>query len=76
MFVKQPTMADLFTQLGLESSDEAIESFIEQHKGLNETTYLHRAPYWNDAQVAFLKEALIEDAAWAEVIDELNARLH
>nr|WP_136249452.1 DUF2789 family protein [Ningiella ruwaisensis] len=76
MFVKQPTLSDLFTQSGLERSDEAIESFIKQHKGLNETTYSHRAPYWNDAQVAFLKEALIEDAAWAEVIDKLNARLH
>ncbi|MDM7859833.1 DUF2789 domain-containing protein [Alteromonas sp. ASW11-36] len=76
MFTHQPTMADLFTQLGLDNSEAAIDAFIEKHKGLNETTYLHRAPYWNAAQVAFLKESIIEDAAWAEVIDELNARLH
>ncbi len=76
MFTKQPTMTDLFTQLGLDSSEEAVEKFIEDHKGLNQSTYLHQAPYWNNAQTTFLKEAIVEDAAWAEVIDELNARLH
>lgn len=69
-------MADLFSQLGLDSAADSIEAFIEEHKGLNRGTYLHQAPYWNNAQTTFLKEAIIEDAAWAEVIDELNARLH
>ncbi|MFC3093790.1 DUF2789 domain-containing protein [Alteromonas sediminis] len=76
MFTQQPTLADLFTQLGLDNSEDGIDAFIEQHKGLNQTTYLHKASFWNGAQVAFLKEAIIEDAAWAEVIDELNTRLH
>ncbi|MBT0585257.1 DUF2789 domain-containing protein [Alteromonas oceanisediminis] len=76
MDINQPSMSDLFQQLGLKSDDESIEQFIEKHKGLNKTTYLHKADYWNDAQRTFLKEALVEDALWAEVIDELNVRLH
>ena len=32
MFTEQPTMSSLFEQLGLASSDEAIENFIETHK--------------------------------------------
>ncbi|MGB3725914.1 MAG: DUF2789 family protein, partial [Glaciecola sp.] len=35
-----------------------------------------RLDYWNEGQRAFLKEAILEDASWAEVIDELNVRLH
>ncbi len=76
MDIQQPSMSDLFEQLGLESDKEAIDAFIDSHKGLNDTTYLHKAPYWNEAQRAFLKEALVDDAMWAEVIDELNASLH
>lgn len=76
MYTEQANMTDLFQQLGLESDEASIDSFIDEHKGLNQSTYLHEAPYWNKAQQAFLKEAIIEDANWAEVIDELNIRLH
>lgn len=36
---------------------------------------LYRAPFWTPAQRSFLKEEIIDDADWAGVIDELNARL-
>ncbi|MGQ8363676.1 DUF2789 domain-containing protein [Glaciecola sp. 1036] len=76
MLTEQPSIEDLFQQLGLKNDQAAIDAFIEEHKGLNDNVYLHKAPYWNESQSAFLKEAIVEDAAWAEVIDELNARLH
>ena len=66
----------LFSQLGLGSSDEEIAEFFETHRGLNKSQHLHEAPYCNESQSAFLKDAIIEDAAWAEVIDQLNAELH
>lgn len=76
MFTEQPTMNSLFSQLGLGSSDEEIAEFFETHRGLNKSQHLHEAPYWNESQSAFLKDSILEDAAWAEVIDQLNAELH
>ncbi|WP_137166687.1 DUF2789 domain-containing protein [Salinimonas lutimaris] len=76
MLTEQPTMEDLFEQLGLDSSSEAIDAFIAKHKGMNESRHIERAPFWNDGQRAFLEEAIEEDANWVVVIDELNAQLH
>lgn len=69
------TINDLFAQLGLESSDEAIEKFIETHQ-LDKDEELIDADFWNDKQRMFLKEEWKLDAVWVEVIDELNVRLH
>lgn len=69
------TMNELFAQLGLDSSDEAIEKFIAAHQ-LDEDTQLDKAPFWNDSQMAFVREEWRKDAVWAMVLDELNARLH
>ncbi|WP_230655879.1 DUF2789 domain-containing protein [Psychrobacter sp. I-STPA10] len=69
------TMNDLFAQLGLESSDEAIEQFIAEHQ-LDKDEELIDADFWNEKQRMFLKEEWQLDAVWVEVIDELNVRLH
>lgn len=69
------TMNELFAQLGLDSSDEAIEQFIATHQ-LDEDTQLDQAAFWNDGQMAFIREEWRKDAVWAMVLDELNARLH
>lgn len=69
------SMNELFVQLGLDSSDEAIEQFIEKNK-LAKEEELTDAHIWNDNQRAFLKEEWFKDAAWVETIDELNVRLH
>lgn len=69
------TMNDLFAQLGLDSSDEAIDSFIEKHKLAKEEALIE-SDIWNDNQRMFLQEEWRKDAAWVEVIDELNVRLH
>ncbi|MCU7555837.1 DUF2789 domain-containing protein [Alteromonas sp. ASW11-19] len=76
MYTDQPTMQDLFVQLGLDSSDEAIDNFIEKHRGMNDSRHIEEAPFWNDSQSEFLKSALEDDAEWAEVIDQLNVQLH
>lgn len=66
---------ELFEQLGLESSPEAIRDFIARHRPLPHDVPLHEAPFWSAAQAAFLKEAIDSDSDWAEVVDALNAAL-
>lgn len=75
MQAQQHTMSNLFAQLGLPSEEAAVEDFIATHRPLENGIALYRAPFWSDAQRAFLKEEIIEDADWAAVIDELNGRL-
>jgi hypothetical protein len=69
-------MNTLFAQLGEASDDASIELFIELHGSLNGNTQLHEALCWTASQASFLREALLLDAAWAPVVDELNTRLH
>ena len=70
------TLNNLFAQLGLPSDDAAIESFIKSHSHLATSLALSEAPFWTPAQAAFLGEEIMNDADWAEVIDQLNAMLH
>ena len=69
------SMKELFAQLGLDSSDEAIDSFIEKNP-LAKEEKLTESNIWNDNQRAFLQEEWDKDAAWVETIDELNVRMH
>ena len=69
------TMNELFAQLGLDNSDEAIEQFIADNQ-LDEETSLREATFWSDSQRAFINEEWKKDAVWAITLDELNARLH
>ena len=66
----------LFDQLGLDSSDQAIERFLASQQTLPADVPLHQAPCWTPAQATFLREAVAEDADWAEVVDHLDALLH
>ena len=68
-------MNELFAQLGLECSDEAIDQFIENNQ-LAKGEKLIEASIWNDNQRMFLQEEWEKDAAWVEIIDDLNVRLH
>ncbi|QPG06754.1 DUF2789 domain-containing protein [Salinimonas marina] len=76
MYTEQPTMEDLFQQLGLDSDEKSINEFIQKHHGMNDSRHIERAPFWNDSQRAFLQQALDEDAEWVMIIDDLNAQLH
>jgi hypothetical protein len=69
------TMSDLFEQLGLASSDEGIVDFISQNKGLRQGLHIEDAELWSRQQADFIKNALLEDAEWVELIDQLNTRI-
>lgn len=69
------TMNNLFAQLGLPSDESAIERFIAAHAPLPSGVELAKAPFWSPQQAAFLSEELKEDADWAEIVDQLSARL-
>ena len=68
-------MSNLFAQLGQANDEAAIEEFIETHRPLADSVQLHEAAFWTPSQAALLREALLDDADWAEVADELNAQL-
>lgn len=69
------TMTSLFDQLGLDSSDEGIKSFIKAHQ-LPPETKITAATFWSDGQRQFIKESYQNDADWIPVVDDLNAQLH
>lgn len=75
MITTEPRMTNLFLQLGLDASAEAIAGFIASHQ-LDTDVAVADASYWNDAQRQFLSESLQADAAWSTVVDELNEALH
>ncbi|HIF54980.1 MAG: DUF2789 domain-containing protein [Methylococcales bacterium] len=65
----------LFDQLGLGSTDQEIDDFIDRHKPLSGKIELYHADFWNTAQASFLKQMKDEDADWAEIVDQLDVML-
>lgn len=70
------TLSELFAQLGLDADARAIDQFIATHRPLPGGVALADAPFWTPAQAQFLREELRDDADWAELVDQLNVRLH
>lgn len=66
---------DLFAQLGLPSDPHAIATFIGLHAPLADDLDLADAPFWSPAQASFLREQRLQDADWAELVDQLNLAL-
>ncbi|MBA3998106.1 MAG: DUF2789 domain-containing protein [Candidatus Accumulibacter sp.] len=71
----QHTFSDLFAQLGLPSDEASIDRFLATHAPLPEAVPLTQAPFWTPSQRAFLREEILGDADWAELVDALNERL-
>ena len=69
------SFTELFKQLGLPHSHEAIESFLKLHRPLNASTRLEDASFWSPSQSHFLKEQLSIDSDWAELIDQLSVAM-
>jgi hypothetical protein len=67
-------LPELFTQLGLASSDLAIARFVKGHH-LPEGTTLPEAEFWTDAQRQFLRESWHQDSDWCVAVDKLDALL-
>lgn len=70
-----PRFSQLFAQLGLADDPAGIAAFIRAHAPLDPATRLEDAPFWSPSQARLLREELLEDAQWAEVIDQLNVSL-
>lgn len=68
-------LESLFAQLGLSSTEEAIDRFMEDHAPLSDALSLHEAPFWSASQADFLQQAIKEDADWAIIVDELSVML-
>jgi hypothetical protein len=68
------TMQALFAQLGLPNSDIAMDNFM-QNNHLPTEIPLERAAFWSAGQAQFIREAITQDADWAEVVDHLDAQL-
>jgi len=66
---------ELFQQLGLPADVPGIAAFIQRHAPLAPGTRLEDAAFWTPAQAALLREQILADADWAEVVDQLNLAL-
>lgn len=75
MDIQEPSFKTLFDQLGLPSSPEDIEAFIEAHRPLDAEIILWKAPFWTTAQAQFLRDGIKDDADWAPVVDRFDTRL-
>lgn len=69
------TIVSLFNQLGLDDTAEGIDNFIAINSPLSSTVMLHEAGIWNTSQASFLKQAVDEDADWAEIVNQLDTML-
>ena len=66
---------ELFQQLGLASDTRSIQDFLVRHSPLHPSIRLESAPFWSEAQSALLRDEILPDADWAEIVDQLNATL-
>jgi len=67
--------SDLFAQLGLASDTQSVKNFIEKHAPIHDCVKLEDAVFWTASQATLLKEAILLDANWAQVVDQLDAAL-
>jgi hypothetical protein len=67
--------SDLFAQLGLPFDEQGIRHFLTLHSPLDEAVQLPDASFWSPTQATFLRDSLLEDSDWAELVDQLNAAL-
>jgi hypothetical protein len=69
------SIVSLFDQLGLDSSEQGINNFIDKNGLLLGNKELHKAGFWTTSQASFLKQALDEDADWVEIVNQLDVML-
>lgn len=69
------SLPSLFKQLGLADDALSIDQFITSHSPLKSDMELADALFWTASQRDFLRTEILEDADWAEVIDQLSLAL-
>lgn len=75
MEMYQHGMPELFEQLGLGNSPEEIRDFVKNHRHKRDSAPIHEASFWTSSQADFLKQAIEQDADWAELVDQLDVML-
>ncbi|MFJ7881892.1 DUF2789 domain-containing protein [Pseudomonas sp. NPDC096917] len=70
------SLSSLFEQLGLPAGPTDIEKFVTTHSPLKPGLKLADARFWTTSQADFLRNEILDDADWAEVVDQLNLMLH
>lgn len=75
MLGMQITLEVLFQQLGLESSEAAIDQFVEKHQ-LTQGVMMHEADFWTEHQKQFLSSHWQKDDEWSLMVDVLNELLN
>ncbi|VVP93362.1 DUF2789 domain-containing protein [Pseudomonas fluorescens] len=75
--MESPThnLPSLFKQLGLPDEPVDIDKFIATHSPLKPELHLADAFFWTKSQSQFLRDEILDDADWAEVVDQLNVML-
>lgn len=71
----QHSLPALFKQLGLDDDPISIDQFIASHSPLKPDLHLAEAFFWSKSQAQFLRDEILEDADWAEVVDQLDVML-
>ena len=69
------SLPNLFKQLGLAHDAESIDKFIATHSPLKPDLHLADAFFWNTSQADLLRNEILDDADWAEVVDQLDVLL-
>ena len=69
------SLPSLFKQLGLDNDPVSIDQFIATHSPLKPELHLADAFFWTESQAAFLRDEILDDADWAEVVDQLDVLL-
>ena len=69
------TINELFDQLGLPSSDNEIESFIDTNKPLKHSVKIQAADCFSKSQQTFIEEAFHHDSDWVVAVEHLDAML-
>lgn len=67
--------SELFAQLGLPSDNAGVQAFLAAHTPLAGDVRLPDAHFWTPAQAAFLRESVLQDSDWAELVDQLSEAL-
>ncbi len=75
MEMYQHGMAELFEQLGLGNSPEQIKDFVKNHRHRQDSVPIYAANFWTASQSDFLRQAIEQDADWAELVDQLDIML-
>ena len=75
--MENPThnLPSLVKQLGLPDDSESIVKFIATHSPLKPELHLADAFFWSPSQSELLREEILDDADWAEVVDQLDVML-